>query len=431
MSRVRGEFFLKNKVEFKIIPAENDKRVKNNAIYDSNGNYLSLQDGRAKWQARKSYGVNFAKVFYMLGSEELKKAENNGTLEINKQTGEVFNTPEARKYFIKSQHISECGLRLAYKIDGENNKTLHSAYFCRDRLCPVCMWRLSRRLAWETNEIVDKYMKQCPDMIPIMIGLTVRNPKMGELSNMLDVLCHGDSGAWQLLRKWLARRGIKDYIRTVEITFNAVSQTWHPHIHCFAFVPKEYFSKENKNYISRDILRREWKRVCNLDYEPVVDIRRCYDKNGTKERIKFDSGIKTMSLAGAIKETAKYCVKPLKIFSKALNDYAENGADENKEKVDIKEIVRELDKALSGRRLRALGGKLKEIARKLKFDDDESKKDLIHNDDNGTVEAVREEVYEYVFEDRDYYLTARDDVNQERERKKKFDFQNNSDLDTG
>ena len=415
---------MKNKIEYKIIPAENDKRVKNNAIYDGDGNYLSLQDGRAKWQARKSYGVNFAKIFYMLGSEELKKAGNNGTLEINKQTGEVFNTPEARKYFLKSHRISECGLRLEYKIDGEDNKTLCNAYFCRDRLCPVCMWRLSRRLAWETNQIVDKYMKQCPDMIPIMIGLTVKNPKMGELSNMLNVLCHGDSGAWQLLRKWLARRGIKDYIRTVEVTFNSVSQTWHPHIHVFAFVPKEYFFKGNKNYISRDMLRAEWKHVCKLDYDPVVDIRRCYDKNGEKERIKIDSDIKTMSLAGAIKETAKYCVKPLKIFAKALNDYAEKGAEESKGKADIKEIVRELDEALSGRRLRALGGKLKEIARELKLDDDEGKKDLIHNNDNGAVEAVREEVYEYVFEDKDYYLTARDDIDRERGRGKEIDFKN-------
>jgi plasmid rolling circle replication initiator protein Rep len=405
---------LKNNIDYKIIPGENDKRVKNKAIHDDMGNYLPLQDGRAHWQARKGYSVNFAKVLYMLGAEELKKVENIGTLNINKKTGEVFDTPEARKYFLKSQHISECGLRLAFKIDSDGNKKLSNAYFCRDRLCPVCMWRLSRRLAWETNQIVDKYMEQCPEMIPIMIGLTVQNPKIGELSKMLDVLCHGDSGAWQLLRKWLARRGIKDYIRTVEVTFNAVSQTWHPHIHVLAFVPKDYFSKENKKYISHEILGREWQRICNLDYKPVVDIRRCYDKNSANERIKFDSDIKIRSFAGAIKETAKYCVKPLKLFSHSLDNYAD-GAEEKKEKVNIKDVVWELDSALSGRRLRALGGKLKEIAKKLKFDTEEDKKDLIHNDDNGLAEAIYEEVYEYVFEDKDYYLTVREKVEREQE----------------
>ena len=159
----------------------------------------------------------------------------------------------------------------------------------------------------------------------------------------------------------------------------------------------------------------------------MVDIRRCYDKNvGANERIKFDSDIKTADFAGAIRETAKYCVKPLKLFSNSFDDYDDGlGREEEKSKVNVKDVVRELDEALSGRRLRALGGKLKTIAKELKLDDDENKKDLIHNDDNATAEAVWEEIYEYVFEDKDYYLTERDEIAQEQEQEKKFD------LDTG
>lgn len=421
--------FLNNKNYNAIIPAENDKRVKSKALYNGEGNYFSLQDGRAHWQSRKSHSVNFAKVFHALGAEELKKAEDNGTLEINKKTGEVFDTPEARRYFLKSIRMSECSLRLGYKVDSENVIKLVNAHFCRDRLCPICMWRLSRRLAWETSQIMDRYMIENPDMVPVLISLTVRNPKMGELSNMLDVLCNGDSGAWQLFRKWLARRDIKDYIRTVEVTFNHVAQSWHPHIHVLAFVHKNYFSKDNKNYISHEILKKEWQHVCNLDYEPYVDIRRCYDKKaGANERIDFNGDIKAISLAGAIKETAKYCVKPLKIFSNANDSYAdENGAEEKKEKINVKAVVRELDAALSGRRLRAMGGRLKTIAKELKLDDDESKKDLIHSDDSSTSEAIWEEIYEYVFEDKDYYLTAREEVAQEQERLKiNIDSQKNS-----
>ena len=389
----------------KINPIENDKRVKNKAIYDSNGNYFALRDGRANWKGRKSYNVNFAKIFYSLGAEELKKAENSGTLRINEKTGEVFDTPEARKYFLKSIRMSECSRRLAYKVSADNTVTLFNAHFCRDRLCPICMWRLSRRLAWETKQIIEKYMAENPDMIPIMLSLTVRNPKMGELANMLDVLCHGDKAAWQLLRKWLARRGLKDFIRTVEVTYNYKKNTWHPHIHGLFFVPKEYFSKDNKNYISQKQLAEYWQHACKLDYTPVVDIRRVYDKNKPKERIKLDSDIKAMDLSGAIFETAKYCVKPLKLFSNTLDTH--DNMDEIKDKINIKEIVRELSEALAGRRLRALGGKLKKIARELKFDDDENKKDLIYKDENGTAEAIWEEIYEYVFEDKEYYLTDR------------------------
>lgn len=391
-------------------PIENDKRVKDKAIRDNNGDYFALQDGRAKWKSRKSYGINFTKIFHALGSEELKKAEDNGTLKINKKTGEVFDTPEARKYFLRCIRMSECSLRLGYRVDGAGVIKLFNAHFCRDRLCPICMWRLSRRLAWETNLIMDKYMADNPDMIPILLGLTVKNPRMGELSQMLDVLCNGDTGAWQSFRKWLGRRGITDYVRTIEVTLNDKAQSWHPHLHILAFVPKDYFKKGNKNYISHETLKKEWQHVCKLDYEPYVDIRRCYDKSaGANERIKFDGDMKSVSFAGAIKETAKYCVKPLKLFAN-FETYEADGTGENKSKLNIKDVVRELAGALSGRRLRALGGKIKTIAKELKFDDDENKKDFIHNDENSTAEAVWEEVYEYVFGDKEYYLTAREAV---------------------
>ena|GEM_PF-2239816 len=391
---------------------KNDKQIKKNAMRDSMGNFFALQDGRAKWHKRKAYVVNFAKVMYMLGSEELKKAEDSGILNINKETGEVFDTPEARKYFLKHIRMTECSLRLGFKIDSQNAVRLFNAHFCRDRLCAICMWRLSRRVAWETSLIIDRYTAENPDMIPILIGLTVRNPKMGELSQMLDVLCNGKSGAWQILQKRLARRGIKDYIRTLEITLNSKEKSWHPHIHVLAFVPKEYFKKGSKNYLLQAQLRKEWKEICNLDYEPIVDIRRCYDKNKPNERIDFNDDTQKIDLSRAVKETSKYCVKPLQIFFKDF-DNAETGA-ENSFIFNVKDVVRELSNALHGRRLRALGGKLKQIAKDLKLDDDESKKDLLHKDENGTADAIWEEIYEYVFGDEQYYLTAREAVEQEQ-----------------
>jgi plasmid rolling circle replication initiator protein Rep len=389
------------------VPSDNDKRVKGKAVYDNDGSYFSLTDGYSRWKERKSYTVNFSKICYALGVEEMKKADNNGTLGIDKKTGEVFDSPEAKRYFKKAYRMRECGSKLTFKVDDKGEKRLALANFCRDRLCPMCMWRLSRRLTWEMNQVFDRYMIECPNMVPIMMTLTVKNPRMGELSDMLDVLCHGKSAAWQLLQKWLGRRGIKDYNRTVEVTFNYKTKTWHPHLHILAFVPKEYFAKDNKNYISHSVLAEEWKRLCKLDYTPVVDIRRCYDKkSGDNERIDFDSDIKTVSFSAAIKEVCKYCVKPLEIFSNFLDDYSEDDSD-NKEEITIYDVVGELDGGMAGRRLRAFGGRIKEIAHKLKFDEDEDKKDLIHSDENNSFEAVYEEVYEYVFKDRDYYLTSR------------------------
>ena len=402
---------------------DNDKQVKDKAICDMNGNYIPLRDGKKRWQARKSYGVDFASIFYEIGVDEAKEAKKSADAKIIMKNGRSFvDSLVAKKYFSKSNRMIECSRRLDYNVDIEKVEKLSNANLCRDRLCPICMWRLSRRLSWETNQIIKKYTEKRTDMIPIMIGLTVLNPRVGELSKMLDVLCHGKSGAWQLLQKWLARRGIKDYIRTLEVTFNCKDFSWHPHLHILAFVPKEYFSKTNKNYISHSLLGKEWKRICKLDYTPVVDIRRVYDKDSPKERVKFDSDPKAIDLTGAVFETAKYCVKPLNLFS----NYSDNSINDVKISMDvdirIKDVVRELSESLAGRRLRALGGELKKIAKELKFDDDESKKDLVHNDEVSTTGAVWKKVYEYVFEDKDYYLTVYDEVDWEKKQRKEIDF---------
>ena len=102
MSRIRGEFFLKIDIN-KIIPAGNDKRVKNKAIYDENGDYIPLQDGKARWNKRKSYGVDFAKIFYEIGVDEVKKAEKEENAKFIKKNGKNFvDSPVAKKYFSKS-----------------------------------------------------------------------------------------------------------------------------------------------------------------------------------------------------------------------------------------------------------------------------------------------------------------------------------------
>ena len=410
---------MKNNKINKIIPEGYDERVKNSAVRDNGGEYISLESGRDKWNLRKNYGVNFARIFYELGVDEVKEVRNGSEVKFIEKDGKVFvDSPEAKKYFSRSSRMVDCSLKLDFKVNDKGEKKLHSAYNCRDRFCSICMWQLSRRVAWETSQIMDYYMAECSDMVPIMLTLTVKNPKMGELSSMLDVLCGGKSGAWQLLQKWLRRREITDSMRTLELTFNYDEFTWHPHLHVLAFVPKEYFSKGNKNYISHSELAEEWKHVCKLDYTPVVDIRRCYDKNKKNERIKFNSDMKTISFAGAIKETSKYCVKPLELFSNSFDDYDVDdcggsdgsGVDGNKKNISIKDVVRELVEALSGRRLRSFCGRLKDIAKKLKFNDDDDKKDLLHNEGGEADEASWEEIYEYVFEDKDYYLTGRSEI---------------------
>lgn len=204
---------------------------------------------------------------------------------------------------------------------------LYQAHFCKVRLCPMCAWRRSLKIAYHNKLIVEEANRQygCGW---IFLTLTVRNV------------------AGEELRPKISDMRYLGYFRALEITKNHEEDTYHPHFHVLLPVKRSYFGK---NYIKQAEWTSLWKRAMKLDYTPIVDIRR------VKGRAKIDaeqieSDVReAMMEQKAVLEISKYPVKETDVVrgSKVTDDNLNT--------------VFYLDDALSARRLIGYGGILKEI----------------------------------------------------------------------
>lgn len=269
-------------------------------------------------------------------------------------------------YDSKASRVASCGTELsfAYAIspDGvvsEDGK-LHSANFCKDRLCPMCAWRRSYKIFGQVSRIMehigDKYEY-------LFLTLTVPSVPAEELTETISRLVK----AWSnLIRQKPFKTAVRGFFRALEVTRNNDPDSksyklYHPHFHVVLAVPKKYFTDW---YITRDQWLEMWRKAYKDDSITQVDIRKAkskdaYQKAGAQEAINM--------LSSAVAEIAKYAVKDtdyIHEFDPALTD----------------EIVTTLAGALARRRLTAYGGCFDNAFQKLKLDDAEDG-DLVHIND--------------------------------------------------
>lgn len=246
----------------------------------------------------------------------------------------------------RSMRVRFCSLQLAFAVNTETGeKRLHSADFCRERLCPMCAWRKSLKCFQEVSRVIDATQQEQPNLVPIFLTLTLRNCTGEELGETLDTVFQG----WKrVINNDRMKRIFKGWFRALEVTYNKEADTFHPHIHAILMVEKGYF--KGKDYMTTAEWVKAWRKACRLSYDPVCDIRKV--KGGSK----------------AIKEVSKYTVKDSDFISedKALTD----------------KLVTVLSRALRNRRLYAFGGLLKEIAKRLGADCP-GEGDLVHIDEDG------------------------------------------------
>lgn len=257
----------------------------------------------------------------------------------------------------KSSRVRDCGslLEFAHEIDQNGAVSprgkLNKAYFCRDRLCPMCNWRRSFKIFGQVSKIMDNIE---PDFEYLFLTLTIPNVEPECLNLALNELLK----AWHRFINYKAiRTAFKGFVRCLEITRNSQNGTYHPHFHIVVAVNKSYFT--SRDYIKRDDLLKLWQKATRDNSITQVDIRRARQKTPDKEN---GSG----SLGSVVAELCKYAVKD--------NDYL---IEEDFEQ--SKKIVSQLGSALKGRRLVAFGGVFKQVFEKLKFEDAESETaDLTH-----------------------------------------------------
>ena len=250
------------------------------------------------------------------------------------------------------QNISACGGYLKFlSCPSGHKKRLFKASFCHARLCPICQWRKSLVIFHQVLELVHGHIERYVSDIPLLLTLTVPNVRAeqlkGEIQNMQK--------AWERMSRKLGfKRSIRSWFRSLEITYNEKSDTYHPHYHVLLIVPKHYFDRVRGLYISRDEWLEMWRKSTGISEITQVDIRRVRKKSGNKP------------IEAVTAEVAKYATKP--------SSYLKEQADGTFKGLD--EVIKSLHWVLRGKRLLAFGGLFKAIRKELKQADID-KADLI------------------------------------------------------
>lgn len=242
------------------------------------------------------------------------------------------------------ERVQTCGDLLRFIRREDGSLKLYQAYFCKNKLCPMCNWRRSMKYSYQTSRIVDEAIKQEPRARFIFLTLTVKNVAGNDLNQTLSSLTQSFD---RLFRRAKVKKNLIGYLRSVEVTHNELTNEYHPHIHVLLMLKTSYF--KGGNYISQEEWGDMWSQSLKVDYVPMVDVR------AVKEKEK--------GLRGAILETAKYPTKPFKL------------------EMENKQVVDDLYNGLYRKRQLGYGGLFKVIKKQLALDDAENG-DLIHTSED-------------------------------------------------
>lgn len=260
---------------------------------------------------------------------------------LSKKSTELSTTDYyARKY----ERLEQCSTYLEFRREKSTKKyKLINTNLCRVRLCPLCAYKRSLSVYHNTADIINYINSKYSRSKYLFLTLTIKNVSGSELSNAIDDLTRG----WQNMSK---QKRIKNVVlgtvRSIEITYNKRSNTYHPHLHILIHTTSDVYS--GRNYISQAEFSERWRSAVGIDYQPVVDVRRLQRNNGRE-----------------IAEIAKYSVKPLE-----WDKCAES-------------VIITLDDVLHKRHLLSLSGTMREAKRDLKIADIEDKKEFLANFDEG------------------------------------------------
>jgi len=282
----------------------------------------------------------------------------------------------------KAERMNECADVLTFKYSSSDNLLkLYQTWFCKVRLCPMCNWRRSLKIAYHNKRIVET-VNERENVSWLFLTLTVRNTDAENLPEMIL----GMFKAWNRFVGYkVFKTSIKGYFRALEVTKNRDSEsesfgTYHPHFHVLLCVPVSYFKKK-EYYITHEEWTSLWQKAMKLDYRPIVNIKKVKPKEKLDGMETYENDVKkAIAEQNAILEVSKYPVKDTDVIK------GNKVTDENVE------TVLALDNALAYKRLIGYGGLLKEIHKELNLGDTEDG-DLVNiseNDEvaNGTFDVI-------------------------------------------
>src|SRR5699024_6275220 len=144
--------------------------------------------------------------------------------------------------------IKECNTFMMMVADETlEKKKQHKGNTCKNRFCPICAWKKSRKDALALS-VMMAYLKQEEKKEFIFVTLTAPNATADEMN---DEIKHNNKSLQRLMQRKEVKQIVKGYARKLEITYNEERDDYHPHFHVLIAVNKSYFNN-SWSYIKRD-----------------------------------------------------------------------------------------------------------------------------------------------------------------------------------
>ena len=306
--------------------------------------------------------------------EKKLKAIENSEKFVDKYSEKKKMTNETAATYLKTnlddkekiaRNLRLCGTTLEFAREiGDGTMHLIGGYFCQKRLCPMCAFRRSLKTCYNIISIIQE--PEFQNLEWVFQTFTIKNCKPEDLKLTIKRLLNAFARMTDNKNSAYNKQFV-GWFRSLEVTYNAEDNTYHPHLHVLACVKKDYFKKTNGGYFSQDKLQKHWKKFLNkatytetvkkrlvtnghelivvpekavrkfepIDYFPVCHIEKVY-------------GEEYQSIA----EVSKYTVKAV--------DYSGNP-----------EVLERLTVDLERVRCTAMGGIIKQVAQRLKLEDNE------------------------------------------------------------
>ena len=241
----------------------------------------------------------------------------------------------------RAARMRECGSILSLDICPKCGKVHIASNLCRDRLCPVCSWRLSLKRYVEMLETL-ALVSDMGTYTAAFLTVTVKNCKLYELNSTIKYM----SSAWhRMTSRRTIKRQIAGIARSVEVTYSKARGDYHPHFHAIILLEPESLIAHDFA-AAQKFFKEAWEEALDLGYSPVTDFRYVKDLNDLEQY--------TDKKIGAVCETFKYSVKP--------------GTVENLPKEDIAGFAAQIN----GLRMTSYSGVFKVARQRLGISDDET-----------------------------------------------------------
>lgn len=244
--------------------------------------------------------------------EDLQLTESLKKITLHKLIAEKVNIAQMLQRDRRSEHIQVCGSMLQFLkernlVSEEIRRRLVKGNFCKYRFCPMCQWRMARKVCREVLGRLRTIDEQHNGVALLFLTLTIKNEPLTELNSTVKLLSKAFYRMQQLKQY---KDAVLGSIRAIEfLGDNTEAGECHPHFHCLLVVNKSYF--KSRDYINFEEWTALWQRSLRVNYRPVINVQRVKPKG------------KMSAIVAAALEVVKYSVTSSDLEKLSKEDFQE------------------------------------------------------------------------------------------------------------